>query len=39
MMLEAVMAFLCYLPNMVFQQSLPPTAASESGSAQREPFK
>lgn len=38
MLVEAVMAFLCYLPNMAFQQSLPPTPASESGSLKREPF-
>ena len=33
------MAFICYLPNMFLQQSLPPTPASESGSIKREPFK
>jgi Na+/melibiose symporter-like transporter len=33
------MAVVCYVPNMFFQESLPPTPASESGSAKREPFK
>lgn len=39
MLVESIMAFLCYLPNMIFQESLPPTPASESGSLKREPFK
>jgi Na+/melibiose symporter-like transporter len=39
MLVEVIMAVICYVPNMFFQESLPPTPASESGSAKREPFK
>ena len=39
MLIEVIMAVVCYVPNMFFQESLPPTPASESGSAKREPFK
>ncbi len=39
MLIEVIMAVACYVPNMFFQESLPPTPASESGSAKREPFK
>lgn len=39
MMVETIMAAVCFLPNMLFQDSLPPTPPSESGLMPREPFK
>ena len=38
MVIEAIMAAVCFLPNMLFQDSMPPTPPSESGSIKREPF-
>ena len=40
MMVEFVMALICLVPNIIFQESKPPTPPSESASiVNREPFK
>lgn len=39
MMIEAIMAFCCFVPNMLFQKKNPPTPPSASGAIQRQPFK
>jgi FLVCR family feline leukemia virus subgroup C receptor-related protein len=36
---EAILTAVCLLPNIIFQESKPPTPPSESGSMEREPFK
>lgn len=38
MLVEAIMGYLCFLPNIFFQQDKPPTPPSESGDMVREPF-
>lgn len=38
-MVEAVIAVICLIPNIIFQESLPPTPPSDSGNIKREPFK
>jgi Na+/melibiose symporter-like transporter len=38
MLVELILALFCYLPNLLFQKSHPPTPPSDSGSAKREPF-
>ena len=39
MMIETVLALLCIVPNLIFQESKPPTPPSESGNIKRQPFK
>jgi FLVCR family feline leukemia virus subgroup C receptor-related protein len=39
MVVETILAAICYLPNILFQDSHPPTPPSDSGSVVREPFK
>lgn len=39
MMIEAIMAFVCLVPNILFQQKNPPTPPSASGSIKRQAFK
>lgn len=39
MLIEAIIAIICLIPNIIFQKSKPPTPASDSGNMQREPFK
>lgn len=38
MLIETILGVLCFLPNIVFQDSQPPTPPSPSGSMQRDPF-
>ena len=38
MLVEAIMGYICFLPNIFFQQNKPPTPPSESGDMVREPF-
>lgn len=38
-MVEMIMAVVCYGVNIIFQQDLPPTPPSDSGTVKREPFK
>lgn len=38
MLIEFIMAVICFVPNILFQQSKPPTAPSFSAVAKREPF-
>jgi len=39
MWVEVIMAAICYIPSIIFQQELPPTPPSDSVSVVREPFK
>lgn len=39
LMIEAIIAVLCLIPNIIFQESLPPTPPSDAGNIKREPFK
>ena len=39
MMIEAIIAVVCLIPNIIFQESKPPTPPSDSASMSREPFK
>lgn len=38
MLVEAIMGYLCFIPNIFLQQDKPPTPPSESGDMVREPF-
>lgn len=38
-MVETILAAVCYIPNMIFQENKPPTPPSDSGNVKREPFK
>ena len=38
MLIEAILGFICFVPNMIFQQEKPPEPPSESGYLSREPF-
>lgn len=38
MLIEAIMGYVCYLLNIVFQESTPPTPPSDSVAVAKEPF-
>ncbi len=38
MLVEAIMGYVCYLVNIIFQESTPPTPPSDSVSVPKEPF-
>ena len=39
MLSEAIMGYICFLLNIIFQIEKPPTPPSESGDMVRQPFK
>ena len=39
MLVELIMGLVCYIPNIIFQESKPPTPPSDSGASERQPFK
>lgn len=39
MLIEAILGYICFIPNMIFQKSKPPTPPSDSAEIKREPFK
>lgn len=39
MFIEALIAIICLIPNIILQKSNPPTPPSDSGNVKREPFK
>ena len=38
MLIETILAILCFIPNLLLQDSKPPTPPSASGSMKRDPF-